>query len=357
MRICYVADAASPHVEKWAGHFARDHEVDIVSFRPGTVAGARVHPLERFGALGKARYVFEAVRARRLIRGLRPDVVHALHVTSYGFVAALAGVHPLVTSVWGYDILQAPGRSPVHRRITTFALGRADIVTATGEALAEATRPFLAPGRPIEVVPYGIDLDRFTPANGSLPAGEPVIGAVKALVPTKGFSYLLDAMPKVLERHPRARLLLVGDGPERAKLERQARDLGIADRVEFAGEAAHDQVHSYLARMDVFVQPSLTESFGVSALEASATALPVVASDVEGGREIVRDGETGILVPPGESESLAHALLRLLDQPDLRAAMGTAGRHFVEQRYNWPENAARMEALYREVVEARGGHR
>lgn len=354
MRICYVADAGSPHVEKWAGHFAQAHEVDVISFRPGVIPGARVHVLGRFGSLGKARYVIEAVRARRLIRDLRPDVVHALHLTSYGFVAALAGYHPLVSSVWGYDILQAPERSLPHRWVTRFALRRADVITATGEALAEATRPFAPMGRAIHVVPYGIDLDRFPARPG---AGGHVIGAVKALLPSKGFAYLLDAMPIVLARHPDARVLLVGEGPERPRLEQQARALGIAGSVEFAGEAAHEAVPSYLARMDVFVQPSLTESFGVSALEASASALPVVAAEVEGGREIVRDGETGILVPPGDSAALAEALLRLLDDAALRASMGAAGRHYVEERYNWPENAARMEALYREAVEARGSSR
>lgn len=356
MRICYIGDALSPHVQKWARHFAQENEVHVISFRPAVMPGLQVHTLEHLRFLGKARYALEAPSIRRLVRRLRPDVVHALHLTSYGFVAALEGAHPLITSVWGYDILQAPHRTPVHSWITRYALAAADIITATGDALAEETRPFVSPGRDIYVVPYGIDLDVFHP--GSNGASGVTIGSVKALVPEKGFEYLIGAMPSVLERHPDARLVLAGDGPERPRLERLAQQLGLRAKVEFAGEIAHEAVPEFVRALDVFVQPSLTESFGVSALEASATAIPVIASDVEGGRDIVRDGETGILVPPGSSAALSAALLSLLDYPDRRRAMGDAGRAFVAERYNWRDNAAAMQTLYNQAREAtRARHR
>ncbi len=359
MRICYIADAPSPHVQKWAGHFARDHEVHVLSFRDGAIEGARVHHLGMLSVLGKARYPLQTPRVRQLLRCIDPDIVHALHLTSYGFVAALAGRHPLVTSVWGYDILQAPHHTPLHARITRYALSRADIITATGDALAAATRPYAPPGRPIHVVPYGIDLTQFAPpppADGPDRRGV-VIGSVKALLPEKGFGFLLQAMPSVLARHPDTRLLLVGDGSERPRLERQARQLGLERQVEFAGDVANARVPEYMSRMDVYVQPSLTESFGVSAIEASACELPVVATAVEGGRDVVLEGETGLLVRPADSRSLAEAIVRLLDDPGLRRSMGVAGRRFVTERYNWPENAAQMAALYTEAVEAHRARR
>ena len=355
MRICYLGDARSPHVQRWASYFARDHEVHVFSFRSGFMPNVEVHALERFRLLGKARYPLQTPAVRGLLERIDPDIVHAFHLTSYGFVAALADRHPLVTSVWGYDILQAPHRSPVHARITRYALRQADVITATGDALAEATRPYAPPGRPIHVVPYGIDLKQFAPpsrSQGSDGHGA-VIGSVKALRPEKGFGFLLQAMPSVLARHPDTRLLLVGDGSERPRLERQARDLGLEQQVEFAGDVAHGDVPAFVRRMDVFVQPSLTESFGVSALEASACAIPVIATDVEGGHDIVRDGETGLLVPPADSDALAEAILRLLDAPGLLRSMGEAGRRFVAERYSWQDNAARMAALYEEAVEMR----
>ncbi|HWO93559.1 MAG TPA: glycosyltransferase [Dehalococcoidia bacterium] len=363
LRLCYVADAGSPHVQKWAGHFALEHDVHVVSFRPGSIPRARVHVLADLPALSKARYPLEAPRLRALLEHIEPDLVHALHVTSYGFVAALARARPLVVSAWGYDILQAPRRTPLHAWMTRFALSQAQAITATGEALATATRRFAPAGRAVHVVPYGIDLDRFAPADDDRgkstdEASAPIIGSVKALLPTKGFPYLIKAMPLILERHPNARLVLIGEGPERPRLDRLIASLRLENHVELPGELPNSEVPDQLRCMDVYVQPSLTESFGVSALEASACGLPVVATDVEGGRDIVRHGETGLLVPPGDARALASAILRLLDDPALAKRMGEAGRRFVRERYNWPDNAARMAAIYNETVEAwRARHR
>ena len=366
MRICYVADAASVHTQKWAAHFAREHDVHVLSFRDSPIPGARVYHLGSLGALGKARYPLQVPRLRRLLHRIDPDVVHALSLTSYGFVAALAGRHPLVTSVWGYDILQTPQRSPLHLWVTRYALRHADIVTATGEGLAAATRPYMPPGRPVHVVPYGIDLDKFSragepdsppglivppPASGT--AG-PVIASVKSLVPVRGFQFLVGAMPAVLEHHPGARLILAGDGPERGQLQQQVEALGLSAQVLFLGEVPNARVPELLRQVDVYVQPSLLESFGVSALEASAMAIPVVATAVEGGRDVVRDGETGLLVPPADSAALAAAILRLLDDRALGRSMGEAGRRFVAERYQWRDNAALMAAVYAQAIE---GHR
>jgi len=354
LRICYIGDAASIHTEKWARTFARDHEVHVISFRPHTIPGVRVHHLGGLGALGKARYPLQLPAIRRLLRQIDPDVVHALALTSYGFMAALAGRRPLVTSVWGYDILQAPHRTPVHRWITRYALRKADIVTATGEGLAEATRPFMPRRKPVHVVPYGVDIEQFSPgepAERLVPPGGPVIGSVKALRIEKGFSFLIEAMVSVTRSHPDARLVLAGDGPERARLEQLTRSLGLTGNVIFLGELDHARVPVFLRHVDIYVQPSLTESFGVSALEASATAIPVIATAVEGGHEIVKDGETGFVVPAGESDALARPILRLLDDPAQRTAMGDAGRRFVADRYEWQANAAQMAGFYARALE------
>lgn len=366
MRICYVADAASIHTQRWASHFAQHHDVHVLSFREAAIPGVEVYTLGSLKVLGKARYPLQAPRARRLLRKIDPDVVHSMALTSYGFVAALTGRRPLITSVWGYDILQAPHRSPLHLWITRYGLRKADLVTATGDALAEATRPFMPREKAIHVVPYGIDLDDFAPAtvNGAgaeppwepaLGAGGPVIASVKALRVEKGFNFLISAMADVVKRHPEATLVLAGDGPERHALEQQARALGLAGRVQFLGDVSHARVPELLRHVDIYVQPSLTESFGVSALEASATGLPVIATAVEGGRDIVRDGETGFLTPPSSSAALSDAIIRLLDDPGLGRSLGEAGRRFVAERYQWRDNADQMEALYREVIAGYGG--
>ena len=137
MRVVYLADAPYIHTRRWVEHFARaGWETHVVSFRPAQIQGARVHHIDGWERLGKARYLLHARRVRRLVRALQPDLLHAMHLTSYGLLAALCGIRPTLTSVWGTDILEAPRWSPLHNMITRYALARTDHVTATGLHLA-----------------------------------------------------------------------------------------------------------------------------------------------------------------------------------------------------------------------------
>jgi len=246
-------------------------------------------------------------------------------------------------------VLEAPRLSPLHYLITRHALRRADHITATGLRLAEAAARYAPAGRPVTVVPYGVDLRQFQP--GPREAGsEVVIGAVARLSKEKGLRYLLEAFAMVAGRYPQARLVLAGDGPERRRLERLSARLGVAERVRFLGEVPHEQVPAVLQGFDVFAMPSTYEGFGVAALEAEAMEVPVVASNVHGIPDVVVDGETGLLVPPRDRQALASALERLLSDSDLRRRLGQAGRAFVAEHYSWEENTAQMEALYRAAV-------
>jgi glycosyltransferase involved in cell wall biosynthesis len=204
-------------------------------------------------------------------------------------------------------------------------------------------------GKRVIVVPYGVDLTRFCPRprEERTPV---VIGAVSRLSPEKGFEHLLRAVAMLRDRGVDATLVLAGGGPSRAALERLASQLSITPRVRFLGDLAHEDVPAALQRMDIFAMPSTWEGFGVSAVEASAMQLPVVASNIHGIPDVVVDGETGLLVPPRDPAALANALERLAGNPELRRRMGAAGRAFVAAHYRWEDNAAQMAALYQRAL-------
>jgi len=350
MRVVYLADAPYIHTRRWVEHFvARGDDVHVISFRPADIAGATVHYVDGYERIGRARYIVHATRVRNLVSSLNPDLLHAHHLTSYGFLAGLCSVTPTIASVWGTDILEAPTWTPLHHRLTKFALQKADHVTATGMRLASATLAYMPKARPVTVVPYGVDVDRFAMQERPVRA-EPVIGTMSRLSQEKGLSVLLDAAARLHHEGRTFQLLIAGDGPERQKLQRQAQRLGIAATTDFRGEVRHDHVPAVLGEMDVFAMPSLAEGFGVAALEAAATGLPVVASNVHGIPDVVDQDRTGLLVPSRDSAALAAELARLLDDAGLRARMGAAGRAFVEARYRWGDNAARMERLYESLV-------
>jgi glycosyltransferase involved in cell wall biosynthesis len=351
----YLADAPYIHTQRWVRHFAQlGWDAHVISFRPASIPGATVHYVDGLESIGKARYVVHARRVKALIHELQPDLLHALHLTSYGFLAGLSRFQPSIVSVWGTDVLEAPHLTPLHRWITKHALARAGVVTATGRRLAEATMPFMPEGKDVIVVPYGVDLDEFSPRRDQIRTnGRLVVGAVSRLSPEKGFNYLLSAVTRLRDRGVELDVRFAGAGPSRGDLERMARDLGIADRVHFEGEVQHEDVPAVLAQLDIFAMPSTWEGFGVSALEASAMELPVVASNIHGIPDVVVDGETGILVSPTDVEALASAIERLANDESLRRSMGQAGRAYVEREYRWQDNARLMEQIYARMTASR----
>jgi glycosyltransferase involved in cell wall biosynthesis len=416
VRVVYLADAPYIHEQRWIRHFvASGVDCDVISFRPATIEGARIHYIDGAETLGKARYLIHARRVKRLIQELKPDILHALHLTSYGFLGALSGVQPLVISVFGTDILEAPHLTPFHRWLTRHSLERAAAITATGLHLATETTRYTPRGTPVTVVPYGVDLERFKPrdassianppsahpepgrravegrggagvanapsgeAAGFIPQsplsvnastkmttqnaerseGELILGAASRLSPEKGIHYLIEAFALLRHRYgDRVRLRIAGDttpqpgGPERQKLEALARERGVADGIEFLGWVPHEALPAFLQDLDIFVLPSVYEGFGVAAAEASAMALPVVASNVYGIPDVVRDGLTGLLTPAKDSPAIAAACSRLIEDEALRLSLGRAGRDYIATNYDWQHNIAQMEQIYRDVLTA-----
>jgi glycosyltransferase involved in cell wall biosynthesis len=356
VRILYLADAPYIHTVRVVRHFARlGHQCEVISFRPAEIEGAQVSYVGGFERLGKARYLLKARRVGALVRERAPDVLHALHLTSYGFLGALSGYHPFLLSVWGTDILEAPRLTPFHDWLTRYSLRHADEITATGLDLARQTARYAPPSRGVRVVPYGVDLGRFRPER-RLDRERVVIGTAARLSPEKGLTYLLEAFALLKERFGgRVALRVAGDGPERGRLLAQARRLGL--EVDWAGWVEHDALPAFLQSLDVFVLPSLYEGFGVAAVEASAMELPVVASRIDGIPDVVADGRTGVLAPPRDAGALAAAIGRLVEDAELRRAMGAAGREFVAERYDWDKNAAELEAIYARLAGAPAGAR
>jgi glycosyltransferase involved in cell wall biosynthesis len=354
MRICLLADAQSAHTSRWTGYLAGcGHDLHVLSFRPAELPDVRVHVFQWGKRLGKARYLLYPLAIRRLVHRLCPHILHAHHATSYGLAGALSGWRPFLIHTWGSDVLDL-GRFGVNRKLAAFNLRRADVITCTSQVMARATRQLVPATTPVHLIPFGVDLRRFHPRPEPRPPHAPlVIGAVKwLLVPLYGLHHLLRAFAALDSPNRALQLLILGDGPQRPELESLARALGIAERTRFVGRVPNDQVVRYLHQMDIFVIPSLQESFGVAAVEASAVGLPVVASNVGGLPEVVLEGETGFLVPPADVQGLSERLAWLIADPQLRRRMGSAGRAFVTAHYDWQTNAAQMEHLYRSLVGA-----
>jgi glycosyltransferase involved in cell wall biosynthesis len=225
-------------------------------------------------------------------------------------------------------------------------------------AVSEANARYLTeqkrlPARKITVIHNGCDIERFDPTRRPPPglrselgfaAEDPVLLVLGRLEPQKGHRILLDAMPEVHRRFPRARLVCAGDGTLRGELEAQARSLGLAQVVRFVGY--QPDVTPWLALADVSVLPSFYEGLPLAAVESLAAGRPVVATAVDGTPEVVVEGETGLLVSPGDPAGLANALCRLLGDPAGRARLGRAGRARAMDLFDQRQQVRRTQELY-----------
>jgi len=261
-------------------------------------------------------------------------------------------------------------RFRVLSRLERLAARTADRVVVTSEHSREAVRrEYGVPEARLRVVPEGIHLEAWRHARraaregpgverrredppprgntGGGPGGEgPTLLSVARQYPRKNTEDLLRALPAVREAVPGTRLRIVGDGPERGRLESLRARLDLGRSVRFLG-AVRDRarLRAEYFSADLFCLPTLQEGFGIVFLEAMAAGLPVVACDAAAVPEVVRDGETGVLVPPRDVDALARAVVSLLRDPDGRSRMGARGRRIVE-RYDWPRVARRfLEAV------------
>ena len=313
--------------------------------------GVSTHRLsERRGRLTPLRWTRELMR---LVRSQRVDVIQA-YLLQMNFCGALAGRFTgasVVASVRGqvYDF-DKPWRLWAYR-----LMGRAGVTfTVPSFALREALlrRAGIPPQRAL-AIHNGIDLDALRsrahpPAD--LPAGFRV-GTVGRLDPVKGLDHLIAAAAIVAPRAPEAHFVIAGDGPERAPLEEQARRLGLGDRVTFLGQ--RDDVPAVLASLDIFVQPSLSEGLSNALLEAMALGRPIVATDIGPNAEAVRHLESALLVPPADPQALAEAILRLLGDPGLAAALARSAQQTAERDFSLARSVERYLALYYALLEGK----
>jgi glycosyltransferase involved in cell wall biosynthesis len=329
----------------------------------------RIDELHR--EISPARDVVAAIRLARLIRKLRPHILHT-HTAKAGavgrFAALLAGDArpPVVVHTFHGHVLRGyfdPVRARAFRELErTLARSTTALIAVSPQVRNDLVELDVAPATRFAVVRLGIELDqRVAPSvNGRvetrrvLGIGERpfTVGWIGRMTGIKRTDDVLLAFKSLRERGIDARLCLVGDGPDREEVERRAHELGVMRDTLFLGY--QEEVASFFAAFDVFILASANEGTPVTAIEALAAGKPVVATRVGGIPDVVRDGEDGFLVPPGDVEALADRLAELATDDQLRERMGEAARARVRERYSVERLVDDVDRLYRSLLEAEG---
>ena len=299
------------------------------------------YPLARLALL--PFFLTQVVSIIRCARGC--DLIHANW--SLTGIAAWVGkfIHrkPYVVTVHGSDVFI--GKSlPVVPWLTKQALNDSKAVIAVSEALAEALRAMGVRPEKIQVIPNGVNTAVFFPGEERLGKDLLFVGNITE---NKGLRYLLTAFANIQGQIPGVRMVIAGDGPERAAFEKLAQHLGIAEDVVFTGAKPQQSIAEMMRAAKVFVLPSLSEGFGVVLLEAMACGVPCIGTSVGGIPGILNHG-TGLLVPPGDPGALGEAILRLIQSPALREEMRRKGIDQVACQYSWQAISKRILSVYQQ---------
>jgi L-malate glycosyltransferase len=292
------------------------------------------------------------------------DVIHAHWVIPSGFPAMIAAKllgKPCFITMHGGDVYYNKEEGYTFPKlwyikpVLKFTLHHATKLTAiTNDCRIHALNAG-AYEKDVTIITNGADIRRFSRKNSSGGEtirkkyglkGKKIIFTCRQLIPRKGIRYLIMAMPYIIKKHPKVKLLIAGDGMEREYLEKLIDKLKIKDYVSLLGWIKNDELPAYYNVSDIAVMPSLEEGFGIPAAEAMACELPVVSTDAGGLVEVVENNKTGLIVQKGNEKELAGAIIKFLDQPALGKKMGKDGRKKAETEFSWDKTAEKFLSLF-----------
>lgn len=343
--LCLLGDANSVHLRRWAAEMlARGWRVSVVTARPQPIDGVEQHvlpPVQR-----SRDWLWRAGAARRAVRALAPDLVHAHYVSSYGWLAARCGRRPLVMTAWGSDVLVTPRHSRLMHALTGWTLRRADLVTGDSlDLVAEIDR--YRPRRPAVQVHWGADLARFTPAAWSARAPFDLV-SLRSWEPNYRIDRIVAAVALLRPEVPVV-LHLLGGGPLEAELRAQVAALGLQDAVQFHGRVGDAAMVAVLQRCKASVSVPVSDATSVSVLESMACGVPVVASDLPANRQWLST-EPRLLVDGADEHAIAAALRLLWQDEALARRVADAQLARMQAEGGRQAQMDRMDALYRELL-------
>jgi glycosyltransferase involved in cell wall biosynthesis len=366
MRVLFLVSCVTDHDEKFVRNLsAAGYETRIFSFHSRSVderLAALPHisvnavPLRVLPRAQRLLPVHLLPRLRASIREFRPDVMHSGNTWNESFLAALSGFHPLLVMPYGSDVLLDTQRHPWFAYANRKVFRAADWVTVDAEHVKrKVITDFAYPAERMTVIPWGIDVEAI--AQGKPKSRDRVraeLGWQDNVVlimtrnhePVYGIDGFIRAMEKVIPQNPRIRVLMIGGGALTETLQAQAETAGVAGAFRWTGKIPREKLLDYLYAADLYVSSSHSDGTSVSLLEAMASGLSAVLTDVPSNLEWITSGHNGEVVPRGDPDALAKAILGLASSPDRNVMYGRRNLEIVRARGDWAKNFRDIETIY-----------
>lgn len=349
IRVLILGDARQVHIHRWseflAGAGFETLTVSLESVDGVAAAHKRIRVPRVLPDL--IRYPAAVPFVLSVIRRFHPHIVNAHFVPNYGVIAAMSGFTPWVLSAWGSDIMTLPDKSIFHMERTRQVIRRASYITSDADVMSHRIIELGAHPDRVITFPFGVDRTKFFPADEPSTPDKLRVISNRKMESIYNIDTLIRAFTDVAEEIPDAALTIAGSGSRRQTLEAVAN--GIAN-IEFPGETPHDGVPAQLRAHSVFVSIALSDTTSVSLLEAMATGLFPIVSDIPANREWIEHGSNGFIVPPRDTTALARAIMDAWRNPRLRVSAAKRNADLIEARADWFQNMAIVKDLFNQIA-------
>ena len=358
MKVLFIAAANSIHTIRWVNSlYEKGLEVVLISLKNHRNKDNNINKnieVIYLPIAGYKGYYLNKFFINKIVKKEKPDVINVHYASGYGTLGRFIKFENKLLNVWGSDVYEFPKQNKIKKQILIKNLNSYKAIASTSYCMAKEIERYLLKNQQIYITPFGVDIEKFKNLNLEREKNKIVIGTVKTLEPKYGIEYLIKTvkeLEKIIEKEifEKVEVKIYGKGRLREKLENLTKELKIEGKIKFKGFILNSEVPKAINEMDIFVIPSLEESFGVAAVEAMACEVPVIVSNADGLKEVVVDNETGFVVPKMDYRKMAEKIKVLIENDKLKNQLSKKGRERVIRLYNWDNNIEEILKIYRRI--------
>jgi L-malate glycosyltransferase len=358
MKICFLGDGGSIHILRWIDYFVKkDHEVHLISFTDfkdiNNLSGRsnfHIHKIGNFNINsggGNWRYLLSLQQVKNVLKEIKPDIVNAHYITSYGFLAALLGIKKLVLSAWGSDILVAPGKSKLYEFITKFALRKAKLITSDSEYMSSIIRELVK--NEVMTVPMGVE-EGLCKLDRQINNDEVTILSLRTIDKNCNINSIVGAFYQLCKKYNNARLIITNNGPEIDNIKKLVGDLNLEDKVDFMGFISRDTLIDLLLKSQVYVSIPDSDSTSVTLLEAMASGIIPIVSNIPANCEWIKSNSNGLILENKNDFLLYELFVEALENKRLKENCLIKNREIILKKAIWKDNMTQVENKYIKIV-------
>lgn len=355
IKICLLADSASIHTVRWCRYFNEGNfRVEVISFKNAPIEGIKVHYVDAGNidaAGGNWKVLLKYKKVKKLLKEIKPDVLHAHYATSYGIVGALTGFKPFVVTALGSDVLVSARQSKLYKRLVRYVMKKASHITAMAPHMQKAIEDLGIPASKISVVMFGIDPQVFNRTGRKTEPGKFLIASTRNFEPIYNHQLFFDALKLVKDKIDGLEVVMVGEGSQRAFFENYVKENNLSSFVTFKGRIPQPQIADILRQSHLFVTLAFSDGNCISLNEAMACGAFSIAGSIPATQQWIVEGKNGFLVPVDSAGQLAEKILEVHRHFDELIGPATAlNDRLVAEKALWQVNMQQMEKIYTRVT-------